>query len=197
MTFRPVDTSRGRPPPDPRARGGQYRYDQTDDVRHSYWGPGLTRCAVRGAAPPLRLSGPSRTPRLSPTLAKTRRVQLPLVRGQAPELPLRSDLLLPRSRNCRNPRPCLICPNTGSTLIFRHRYSPRPRRLRTFRRMNWVNRSPSGGLPLGQGGLSVTLHGSGGQYTKVPFASLEERGRDRCRPLGRRRGRGGSEEVTR
>ena len=24
----------------------------------------------------------------------------------------------PRSRNCRNPRPCLICPNTGSTICF-------------------------------------------------------------------------------
>jgi hypothetical protein len=25
----------------------------------------------------------------------------------------------PRSRNCRNPRACLICPNTGSTIAFR------------------------------------------------------------------------------
>ena len=28
----------------------------------------------------------------------------------------------PRSRNCRNPRACLICPNTGSTICFRNRY---------------------------------------------------------------------------
>jgi len=24
----------------------------------------------------------------------------------------------PRNRNCRNPCPCLICPNTGSTMVF-------------------------------------------------------------------------------
>ena len=29
----------------------------------------------------------------------------------------------PRSRNCRNPRACLICPNTGSTICFRNRYA--------------------------------------------------------------------------
>src|SRR6266403_690770 len=32
----------------------------------------------------------------------------------------------PRKRNCRNPRACLICPNTGSTMNFRVAYTAAP-----------------------------------------------------------------------
>src|SRR5712671_6627703 len=32
----------------------------------------------------------------------------------------------PRNRNCRNPRACLICPKTGSTIVLRAAYTARP-----------------------------------------------------------------------
>jgi len=43
-------------------------------------------------------------------------------------------LRCPRNKNWRNPPPCLICPNTGSTVSFRMAYSRRPRFVRSGRR---------------------------------------------------------------
>ena len=38
--------------------------------------------------------------------------------GGADQRPLCLHCLKPRSRNCRNPRTCLICPNTGSRILL-------------------------------------------------------------------------------
>ena len=42
---------------------------------------------------------------------------------------------IPRKRNCRNPRACLICPKTGSTMNLRVAYTAAPTFVSSFRSM--------------------------------------------------------------
>ena len=53
----------------------------------------------------------------------------------------------PRSRNCRKPRPCLIWPNTGSTVSIRRAQRSRPRFVRSLRRIRSLTDSPLGMRP--------------------------------------------------
>ncbi len=61
-------------------------------------------------------------------------------------------LRCPRNKNWRNPRPCLICPNTGSTVSFRMAYSRRPRFVRSVGRMRSATESACGIRPRGAAG---------------------------------------------
>ena len=48
----------------------------------------------------------------------------------------------PRNKNCRNPRPCLIWPKTGSTVPLRLAYRRRPRFVHRVRRIRSATESP-------------------------------------------------------
>src|SRR5712691_4213927 len=62
-------------------------------------------------------------------------------------------LSIPRNRNCRNPRACLICPNTGSTITLRAAYTALPAWVFNLRRMRSTRVAPLGSGPRGQGSL--------------------------------------------
>jgi hypothetical protein len=62
----------------------------------------------------------------------------------------------PRKRNCRNPRACLICPNTGSTMNFRVAYTAAPTRVCSFRSICSTRLAPFGNGP-GLQGLRLSL----------------------------------------
>src|ERR1700719_1375832 len=57
----------------------------------------------------------------------------------------------PRKRNCRNPRSCLICPNTGSTMNFRVAYTAAPTLVCSFRSIRSTRLAPFGNGPGLQG----------------------------------------------
>ena len=62
----------------------------------------------------------------------------------------------PRNRNCRNPRSCLICPNTGSTINFRVAYTAAPAWVSSFRCICSTRLAPFDNGP-GLQGLRLSL----------------------------------------
>src|ERR1700758_2730049 len=58
-------------------------------------------------------------------------------------------LAKPRKRNWRNPRACLIWPNTGSTIVFRAAYTVRPALVCSLRFMRSTRVALLGSGPRG------------------------------------------------
>ncbi len=80
-----------------------------------------------------------------------RAVQLQQVMHRAEQAHSCCTAIRPRRRNCRKPRACLICPNTGSTIAFRHAYTARPFMVRSFRAIRSRRVRFAGGRPRGAG----------------------------------------------
>src|SRR3954454_23715379 len=83
---------------------------------------------------------------------------------------------MPRSRNWRKPRACLICPNTGSTICFLNRYRLRHPARFNFRRIPWGQRaadlSLDVGRVLGASRRDVSLDDARLEAREVGFAQI-------------------------